>query len=270
MKLDNVIPYYYQIKMDILSAIQNGELTENQKIAPEVELAARYGVSRPTVRQALNELVYTGVLWRKQGKGTFVAPQRIHEDLSSPPVFAEEAFAVGKEPELKVLSRKTIKPTREIARALEISDTDELVEVVGLRLADHEPMLLRIEYFPLKLAPQLSTREFDNTPMFDVLAEYGLNTARSSQTFQVAAARAEEAEHLNVEPGSPVMVCEGINFLSDNRPYCFRKSYYRGDRFEFHIQQHGANVTDIELRRRPSKRTRKLSRSSQEEQTSST
>jgi len=250
IRINNITPYYYQIKTDILSKIKSGELRENQRIAPELELAAQYGVSRPTVRRALNELVYTGVIWRKQGKGTFVAPLRIREDLASLPVFAEEAVAVGKKPELKILSRKTIKPTKEIARVLEITPTDDLIELTGLRLADREPMILRIAYYPLQAAPQLATHKFDSTPLVDVLRGYGITIAHSSQTFQVAPSRSKEANYLNIESGFPVIIWEGVNYLQDDRPFCFTRSYYRSDKFEFHIEQYGHNVTDIQLRRR--------------------
>ena len=196
------------------------------------------------------------MLWRKQGKGTFVSQLRIREDLRTPPVFAEEAIALGKTPELRILSKKTVKPTKEIARMLEIDSSDDLLELTGLRLADHEPMILRTSYYPIKVVPQLVAHEFDSTPLVEVLRRFGIRALRSSQTFQVVPCRSREARYLKIETGSPVLLWEGTFYTENDKPFSFARSYYRSDKFEFQIEQYGESLTDIRMRPRSTSATK--------------
>jgi GntR family transcriptional regulator len=246
----SVIPYYYQIKADILERIGRGELGVNDRLPSEHKLAAQYGVSRPTVRQALNELVYTGVLWRKQGKGTFVAPPRIVEDVTDLVPFAFQARASGKLPHVRILSKDVVKPTRQVARALAVDVEDDLIQLVGVRYADEEPILLRTTYYPVKVAPQLLTHEFEETPLADVMDRYGLRAARSESTFVVVPARRREARLLSVAEGTPLILWEGVKYLDDDRPLALDRCFCRSDRFEFHVVRHRGEIVGANLRTR--------------------
>lgn len=248
IKEKNIIPYYFQIKADILRRIKQGDLKENDKLTPETVLAEEYGVSRPTVRQAINELVFAGYLWRHRGKGTFVAPPRIQENLLFYTPFAEKAEELGKKPKLKVLSERLIKANSEIASTLNINIGDDLIELVGLRLADKEPILLRTSYFPANLFPNLFEELSKGIPIIQIVEKNGIYPERAVQTFQVVSARASESKYLKVPQGTPLILWEGVVYTDKEEPYELTRAFYRSDKYLFHIDQHRSKIIEAGMR----------------------
>lgn len=267
INVKSVIPYYFQIKADIVRKITTGELKENEKLTPETILAEHYHVSRPTVRQALNELVYAGYIWRKQGKGTFVSPLRIHENLLFYKPFAEEAEEIGKKPGLRVLSEKIVKATPEVALSLNIETDSDTIELVGLRLADNEPILIRTSYYPVNLFPKLFEELAQGVPIIEIVERNGVYPARAVQNFQVVPSRTAEGKHLGVPKGTPLILWEGVLYTDDDRPYELTRAFHRSDKYVFHIEQqrdriigsrltNGPNSTPSSLRSPQSQRNR--------------
>lgn len=236
------VPHYFQIRADILDKIRRGEIQEGARIPSENQLAKEYGVSRPTVRQALNELVFSGFLRREQGRGTFVAPKKITEDLLSYAPFVEEVTAIGMQGTIKVLNKSLIQATTEVARLLDIPSNSKLVEVMGLRLADGDPVTLRMSYFPFDRFPNLLTEELQKQSMYETISQYGIQITRATQTFQVVQARELEAEHLKVQVGFPLILWEGLIYAQDNRPFELTRALYRSDRYEFRIEQYRNSI----------------------------
>lgn len=240
--INKVIPYYYQIKADILGQISRGELRENSKIASENELARLYGVSRPTVRQAINELVFAGILWRRQGRGTFVSPSRIDVDLVHYMPFFEEAASAGQKPELQIISCHTTRATAEVAKLLLISEGDELYELVGVRHADHRPVKIISSYFPVARFPGLDQCSFPQGVAALIKVRYGVFPTEAKQTLQVVIAREQDAELLNVRAGFPLIMLEGVIYGENSQPYAIERALYRSDRMRFHIHQVRDNI----------------------------
>lgn len=236
------IPHYFQIRADILAKIGRGEIQEGDRISSENQLAKEYGVSRPTVRQALDELVFSGFLRREQGRGTFVAPKKITGDLLSYAPFVEEVTESGMQGRAKVLNKKLIQATDEVARLLDISSDSEIIEVIGLRLADGEPVTLRTSYYPYERFPDLLTEELQNHSMYETMRHYGIQMTRATQTFQVVQARELEAKYLEVDVGFPLILWEGLMYSLDNRPFELTRALYRSDRYEFRIEQYRNSI----------------------------
>jgi GntR family transcriptional regulator len=244
MKLDetSLVPYFHQIKKEILSKIEGGELKENEKLPSETRLAEKFGVSRPTVRKALDELVFVGYLWRKQGKGTFVSPAKIKEDLMKYMPFIEKARALGKHPQIKILSKEIVHASSNIAQQLQINEGDSLIELVSLRLIEGQPMNLRTNYYPIRLFPDLFDQIQDNVPIFNIIGkyladQYGLYPLKTRQTFQVVLARDIEANLLKVKNKFPLILWEGILLLNNGKPYELARDLYRSDKYQFYIEQ---------------------------------
>ncbi len=251
MEHRSVIPYYYQIKEDLIAKIQKGELKEDEKIPSETLLAAEYGVSRPTVRQAINELVFAGYLWRKQGKGTFVAPFKIQKNLQLYTPLVEELESQGKTLKIKVLSKKSIKATDEVARLLQIEPDEELIELRALRIVNDTPITLRTSYYPAKIVPQLINENIDDTPIYKIIKKYGLTPVKTKDTIQVVQARKKEAKYFEVEEGFPLILWEGVVFLDEGRPFELTKALYRSDKFKFYVEQHREkNSVSIQMKNR--------------------
>lgn len=238
MKVDkkSVIPYYYQIKDEILNAIRDGVYLPGQQLPGEMVLAEQYGVSRPTVRQALGELVFENVLYREKGKGTFVNKPKINSSLVTLTPFVEELHSQGYTPGIKVISKEIIKSTSTIAKALNIETGAEVVEFVRLRLADGEPVILKKSYFSYARLPQLIT-ENNLEPLYQKLHEYGYDMSTSKQFLQVVQARNYESELFSIPVHTPLVMWEGTVYDSNGTPVEYVKSLYRSDRYKFLVEQ---------------------------------
>src|ERR1700676_501570 len=130
------IPMYYQIMRQLLEKIQGGEFAVDSTLPPERELAETYKVSRMTVRQAIIELVNEGILVRRKGIGTFVAPPKLEQALSRLTSFTEDMAQRGMKASSRIISFKEIVPDAAIRKTLGLQAEEKAFECVRLRLAD--------------------------------------------------------------------------------------------------------------------------------------
>ncbi|MEH7274986.1 GntR family transcriptional regulator [Neobacillus vireti] len=244
MKLEegSFIPFYHQIKKSLLYQIETGELKENQKLPSEMELANEFGVSRPTVRKALDELVYAGYLIKKKGKGTFVTYRKLKENLSVFTPFVEKANAIGKSPDIKTLSRKMITANEELAELLQVSIGEELVEMILLRMIDGEPVNLKTSYYSNSIFADFFESFIDDTPYFEKLESYLINKYRLfplkyARSFEVVMSREPESKFLKVNKDFPLILWEDIMFLNNGKPAELSRTLYRSDKYHFYIEQ---------------------------------
>lgn len=246
-----VIPYYFQIKQDILRRIRSQEIREGEKIPSETEIASTYRVSRPTVRRAIDELVFAGYLYRHQGKGTFVSPQRFVEDLTDYVPFAETARASGRNPHVKVLSKEIQVATEQMCRDLQLRPGAKLIEVVGVRYADEEPIAIRTSYYPELLMPDLVDRLTGDRVLSEVVREYGLEPHRARHTLQVVRARKEDALTLAVSVGDPLILWEGVVFDTAGAPFELSRALYRADKYQFYIEHQRKVIVNSGVQMKP-------------------
>src|SRR5262249_24205903 len=157
---DLPIPLYHQLKTLLLEQIRTGEMKPNDRLPAEDELAATHGVSKATVRQALNELAIAGVLRREQGRGTFVAEPKLAQGPREMTSFTDEMRSRGLHPTSKVLIQDVIKAEADVAEKLRIAEGSQVMRLKRLRLADGEPMGIQTAYLLLALAPQLDQEDF--------------------------------------------------------------------------------------------------------------
>ena len=243
----SIIPYYYQIRADILSKIRKGEFKENQTIGSENDLAEEYQVSRHTIRKALDELVFSGFLLRKQGRGTYVAPQRITKDLTWYSSFVEDISSLGQTPDVHTLSKKVVTTTLEIAKLLEIPEDDRIMELKDLRLADGEPITLRTAYYPLRRLPHFAEEKFEHRAVIDVMQLSGVSPVKASRSMEIVYARSYEAKHLKVRVGFPLILWEGVTYTDDDSPIELTRALYRSDKFRFQFKQHRNDIVGARI-----------------------
>ena len=237
--------FYYQIKEHLISKIASGEFKIGAKLPSEFQLAEEYGVSRPTVRQAILELVQEGVFSRSRGRGTFVLPPVITSDAHAFVSFAEEMREKGMEHGALLISARTINATQTMAADLDVVVGAPVYEIVRVRMANGEPLVLRTLQVPVALAPNLLERALETSPIYDILKnEYGLIAAGSSQYFSAIAASEEEAALLEINPGDPLGLWRGVTFSSKRAVIARTKAVYRGDRFRFALRQ-GLKLNDL-------------------------
>lgn len=230
------IPIYYQIIELIQEQIEKGELKPGDSLPSEREYAEKYEISRMTVRQAFTQLVNTGYLRRLQGKGTFVAEQKIEQTLHGLTSFTEDMIARGMKPGSQLIHFEIIPATSQIARQLAIKEYGPVYEMKRIRLADDVPMALETNYISANLIKGLTEQIVNESLYAYIEKQLNFRINYASQVIESSIANEVETQHLNIQKGAPVMRIQRNTFLQNGTPVELVKSSYRADRYKFTIQ----------------------------------
>src|SRR6476620_1679908 len=166
---DLPIPLYHQLKDSLQKAIEAGKWKSDEQLPNETRLAEHYGVSKITVRQALQELASLGYIRREQGRGTFVSQPKFYQGPRELMSFTEEMRAHRLAPESSVLEQRVARADAEVAAALGIAEGDEVFVLTRLRMAEGEPMGVQIAHIPVAIAPGLPLESFDGVSLYSLL-----------------------------------------------------------------------------------------------------
>ena len=227
------IPLYHQIQQRLLEQIQSGELKPGEPLPSIQRIAARMGVSQMTVRQAVRALCETGVIYSRQGKGTFISGIKLERDFRYVLSFSEETIARGATPSSKTLSFHIQAPDREAKEALRLGDGDKVYSLRRVRFGDSVPMGIESSTLPVNLCPGLIEVFDPSTSLYQELSEqYGIQLMVTDEVIEVGKARPEEALLLKIATESPVFLFTRISYLEDGTPVEFVKSVYPGDRYK--------------------------------------
>ena len=154
------LPHYDQIERNLRDLIINGRLQPGQMMPSEWDLSDLYGVSRLTVRRALDELVRQNWLERKHGVGTFVRQPSLASIAASKLSFTEQMKAIGRRPRSRLIGHRVVAASAKIARALRLQEGEPLFEITRLRLADDIPILLETACLSQERYPSLASRQW--------------------------------------------------------------------------------------------------------------
>ncbi len=228
-------PLYYQLELDLLKKLENGEWQPGEQIPTEAEICASYGVSRTTTRQALANLVHAGLLVRGRGKGTFVRERKATSNLTQPKVTSDVALVLGTKPDAKVL-RFEVRPTDPLlVQKLQIAPGCDVVAVERLLLSGRTPTHIHRVYLPRELAPHLQAADFEAYDVNLLYQKEGLAVHHRSSTIEARLAAAEEANLLQVPRPSAVLILNWVSFLADGRPFEYMGAVARADRVAFRV-----------------------------------
>ena len=211
-------------------------------IPSERQLSVDLGVSRLTVRAALDELVRAGLLDRKRGSGTFVREPKIAQELTMTS-FSEEMRRRGMRPASKTLSLATTLAGAYLGRCLHVSPSEPIMVAKRLRLADGETMAIETLHVPESLVPGLTPKDLDQGSFYELLSErYGIEIVGGIQTIEPTVTNEEESEALGVPLHSPAFLFERTTRAQTGDIVEFVRSIYRGDRYRL--------VTELNRRER--------------------
>lgn len=211
------------------------ELIESQRpgdaIPSERTLCARFGVSRPTLRAAVDELVASGLLVREHGRGMFVAPEKITQEL----VAREQALSVPQASgawSSRLLEFTTIQAGARVGRKLRLSPAAKIVYVARLRLVDGAPMAIEHLHIRADLVPGLSAQELESGDLYAHLREHhDVHVREAVQAIEPTVVTRAEADLLDVPELSPALLFERLTSDTAGRPVEYVHSLYRGDRY---------------------------------------
>lgn len=225
------VPKYFQLREILLDLIDEQQIQVDALIPSERELGQRYGLSRMTVRQAVDHLVSEGRLYRVPGKGTYVSRPKIEMALHMAS-FSEDMRARGLVPGAKDVDRRVITARGHVARGLGIAPGEPVHYIERLRTANGEPMALERTHIPVAVAPGLSEVSLIDTSLYEVLEQrFGLVFDSGEQTIEAGIADPVDAELLKLGKGSAVLLLQRRSFAAGS---CVELavSSYRADRYQ--------------------------------------
>jgi GntR family transcriptional regulator len=229
------VPIYYQLEEQIKSMIDTKELNPGDLLPSEREFSETYGISRMTVRQAINNLVQTGLLYRVQGRGTFVAEKKFEQTLRGLTSFSEDMLGRGMTPSSQLLDFKIIPANAQITSDLGLKENEQVYEIKRIRLADNVPMALETTYIPVQLVEGL-TEDVLNQSLYQFIEQkMGVTIHYATQAIEASIADSLEAEYLHIKKGAPILSIQRNTLLEDGTPVETVRSVYRADRYKFMI-----------------------------------
>ncbi|KHF41672.1 GntR family transcriptional regulator [Halalkalibacter okhensis] len=233
---DSPLPLYYQVKELLKKEIHINKIKVGEMIPSERELSDMFDISRPTVRQAINDLVNEGVLKRKKGLGTFVSQpkinQRFLENLTS---FKDEMEEKGLPNSTKLLDIKDVDCNDHINKIFH-EKYNKFVYIERLRYVKKSPVVIVSTYIPKELAPDLLKEDLTNFSLYEILQKtYHLNIKNAKRIMEAINASSQEAIWLNIEPNAAVMLIKTIAYLDNQMPFEYTIARYRGDFSSFTV-----------------------------------
>jgi GntR family transcriptional regulator len=228
-------PLYLQLQRRIGDAIASGRLRPGDSLPPERDMATMTGLSRVTVRKAVEGLVASGHLVQKRGSGTFVAQkvERLEQALSLLTSFTEDMARRGKSVESVWLTRGLHAPAPEEVMALGLGAGDRVARLERVRRSDGVPLAIERASLSAQVLPEPERVE---TSLYAVLQARGLRPVRAVQRISAANLGPRDAELLGVLPGAAGLRIERIGYLPDGRVVEFTRSLYRGDAYDFAVE----------------------------------
>jgi GntR family transcriptional regulator len=223
------VALYVQVRETLRDQIKTGVLKPGQKLPSEDELAAQFGVSRMTVRQGISDLTDEGTLYRRRGIGTFVAQFHVERDHNKLTDFFETAQVEGFKAEVQLLNREVIPAKLMIAKALALQETEPVIWIQTLRLANDVPVSINDEYIPYKLCPDLLTEDLNSRSAWQILESYGFIVKRAVQKIEARAADADVAGWLKIEIDAPILFKNRVVYAEDGTPVELLLCHNNGD-----------------------------------------
>ncbi|MCP8614738.1 GntR family transcriptional regulator [Bifidobacterium asteroides] len=221
-----------QALRDYLDSLIKHSLPAHAKLPTERSLAAKYGINRATVRNALNQLELEGAIYRKQGSGTYVAEPRITKSIELTS-FSDDMAARGLTPGCKVLITEVQEASSSLAFKLSLSPGAPVIHLRRLRTADNQPMCIEDVWIPQTLTPDLLKQNLEGS-LYELLeSKYHLSLTVARQIIDVSTLSRRQSELLGTAPHSPTLRVTRIVKDSMDRHIEYAVSLYRGDRYNF-------------------------------------
>lgn len=224
------VPLYYQISEPIAKLILDGDLPAGTRLEDELSMAARLQVSRPTARQALQRLVDRGLLTRRRGVGTIVAPTHVHRPMELTSLL-NDLKAAGHTVHTSVSDYEEHPANAEEAKLLKVRPGTALVHIVRLRYADDEPVSILDNLLPADIAP--SMRRLEDNSLYDLFRELDIVPTTAHQVIGARLASVKEATMLNERRNAAVLTAQRTTYDANGRVIEYGNHIYRASRYSF-------------------------------------
>ena len=225
------VPLYFQVAEQLERAIFDGKLMPGDRIANEVALAEQLGLSRPTMRQAIQLLVDKGMLVRKRGVGTQVVHPPIKRTVELTSLY-DDLKRTGHQLDTRVLRNEIVEADEVAASRLKVPEGSRVWQVERLRSVDGEPLALMCNFVPDSIT-DLSGIDFSRTGLYEHFRAQGIHLRVAHQTISARRAELSEARLLGGRKGDPVLTMERTSFDDSGRAVEYGRHLYRPDLYAY-------------------------------------
>ena len=235
------IPLYYQLENVLREKITSGGFESGDRMPTEIELIEEYGVSRITVRQALQALADDGLIERKQGRGTVIAARKSRKKRLTGTIHLkgslDELIEMGIDTPVKVLEMNRVDADQHEAELLEIKVGTPIYRLKRLRLYDNKPFGLIINYLPEDIGSALTMAELSSGALLHTMeTKLGLNLDNAMQQIHAELADPYVAKLLDVRVGAALLSIERTVYTNENRPVEYVHTLYRSDIYGYSVK----------------------------------
>jgi GntR family transcriptional regulator len=228
------VPLYYQLAQQLEAAIEHGVLAPGNLLGNEIDLSTRLGLSRPTVRQAIQSLVDKGLLVRRRGVGTQVVHSQVRRPLELSSLY-DDLEAAGQGPSTRVVRNERVPASPDVAAALGIAEGAEVIVLERLRLTHGRPVALLCNYLPAALL-DLDTERLESTGLYRMMRGAGITLHSARQTVGARSATAGEADRLDEKEGAALLTMQRTAYDDTGRAVEYGTHIYRASRYAFDFQ----------------------------------
>src|ERR687898_2312264 len=235
VRLDHAspVPLYHQAARILEEAIEDGRLPRGTRLESELDLAEQLGISRPTMRAAIKQLVDKGLLIRRRGIGTTVAPKPVRRAVALTSLY-DDLKESGREPKTRVLAFEETPCPPEIAEELGLGPAAPVLRFERLRVAGPDPIALMNNLIPVGLL-EIEKEDLERTGLYDLFRESGIAPHVATQRVGACKAGAGEAELLEIEPGDPVLTMTRVAYDTNGRPIEYGSHRYPAESYWFEM-----------------------------------
>lgn len=235
IRKDVPIALYYQLKEEIRRKILSNEWKEGSKLPSEKDICEIFGVSRTTVRKAVDELEAEGYLVKRQGRGTFVKQKSIAQKLHKFYSFSEELKGLGIKETAKMVIFKEIIPEISIKKALQLSAEERVFWIKRVRYMDEKAYTVENSYIPVKYVPGMTQELVETNGLYKTLNLFQVYPERATENFSAVNLSHEDACAMKLKAGEAAIYLtrttySGVNIIE----YCH--SVVRGDVFQYTVE----------------------------------
>ena len=225
------VPLYYQVSTRLEGAIYDGTIPAGARLENEIAIGQRLGLSRPTVRRAIQELVDKGLLVRRRGIGTQVVQGEVRRQVELTSLY-EDLRSSHHEPGTRVLAHEVIAADAAVADALGVAVGTDVVRVRRQRSMDGVPVAVLENFLPGDFA-DITTEQLEERGLYQILRARGVSIRIAKQKIGARSAAGDESELLDIAENGPVLTMERIAFDNAGRVFELGHHCYRPDRYSF-------------------------------------
>ena len=235
VRLDHAspMPLYHQAARILEEAIEDGRLARGSKLEGELYLAEQLGISRPTMRAAIRQLVDKGLLVRRRGIGTIVAPRPVRRAVALTSLY-DDLRKANREPRTRVLAFEEVPCPPDVAEHLGLETDAPVLRFDRLRLAGSDPIALMQNFVPAGLL-EIKAEELERTGLYDLFRRGRISPQIATQRIGARKAGDEEAELLQIEPGDPVLTMRRVAYDANGRPIEYGSHIYPAESYSLEM-----------------------------------